>query len=146
MMHEKEIRNQALISLYYLCRLHKGRRELAVVSGAVPHLISMIKENSPLKEFASPIVLDLPMTGSKACFAIMWKESVFDLYIGLLRDPIWQSNALDSIAFWMSTKGESQRLNGTLIKPENFKPILRALSTRVSSNPPQFHDHSTTIS
>eukprot|EP01028_Stygiella_incarcerata_P009401 TRINITY_DN444_c0_g2_i1.p1 TRINITY_DN444_c0_g2~~TRINITY_DN444_c0_g2_i1.p1 ORF type:complete len:979 (+),score=280.63 TRINITY_DN444_c0_g2_i1:125-3061(+) len=136
--HITEIRNQALISLYYLCRLHKGRRELAVVSGVVPHLISMINENSPLKEFASPIVLDLPMTGSKACFAIMWKESVCDLYISLLRDPIWQSNAMDSIAFWMSTKGESQRLNGTLIKPENFKAILRALSTRVHP----FHPHS----
>lgn len=91
-----------MAALYNLCRLSRSRIEEAATAGVVPLLQDLIGRNTPLKQFALPILCDFAHA-SKTCRKMLWHHQVFDLYIDLLVDPFWNLSALESILSWYVT-------------------------------------------
>lgn len=50
---------QVLNALHNLCKINKRRQEQAAECGIIPHLMYFIKINSPLKQFALPLLCDM---------------------------------------------------------------------------------------
>ncbi|TPX37984.1 hypothetical protein SmJEL517_g00405 [Synchytrium microbalum] len=118
-----EICNQVLNTLFNLCRINKARQEAAAVAGVVPHLQHFIRTNSPLKQFALPVLCEMAHA-SAACRKILWKYDVMQTYLNLLRDAYWQVNALDAILAWLSE--ETSEVEPILIKPMNVDAMVGA--------------------
>jgi len=95
----QEIANHLYHTLYNLCRLNKSRQEEAAQAGIIPCLKRVSEINSPLRQFALPILCDLAGAG-KACRAALWMHDGLQLYIQLLTDPYFQVSALDAIFSW----------------------------------------------
>ena len=124
-----EIRNQSLIALYNLCRINKLRQEIAASNGLIPALKKIILSNSPLNQFALPMICDLAH-GSKKCLPELWKEDCATFYVNLLQYTYWQTNALESVSAWMSADvSEAVRLEGILRQPKSMEKIVRAFSS-----------------
>lgn len=51
--------NQVLSALHNLCKINKRRQEQAAESGIIPHLMHFIVTNSPLKQYALPLLCDM---------------------------------------------------------------------------------------
>lgn len=105
----QDVCNPVVNALYNLCRLSKSRQEEAALAGAVPLLQRLVQANSPLKQFALPILCDFAHA-SKTCRKLLWQHKIFALYIDLLEDPFWSLSALESILSWY--------------EPPLFKPML----------------------
>lgn len=61
-----------LQTLYNLSRLSRSRQEEAAQNGLLPLLQQVIKINSPLKEFALPLLCDMANAG-KSARRQLWK-------------------------------------------------------------------------
>ncbi|KAJ9117782.1 hypothetical protein QFC20_000061 [Naganishia adeliensis] len=67
-----EICSHVLQTLFNLCRLSRSRQEEAAQNGLLPLLQQIIKINSPLKEFALPLLCDMANAG-KSARRQLWK-------------------------------------------------------------------------
>ncbi len=79
-----EMHNHVLNALYNLCRLDQERQFLAAQAGAIPSLMYVILSQSPLRQFALPIVCDLAHV--KKARAELWRNRVVEFYLDLLQD------------------------------------------------------------
>ncbi|QRW20101.1 STE/STE11 kinase [Rhizoctonia solani] len=61
--HSAEIANHIFQTCFNLCRLNKGRQEEAAQAGIIPNLVRIAETDSPLKQFALPILCDLLVQG-----------------------------------------------------------------------------------
>lgn len=122
----QEICNPLVNALYNLCRLSKSRQEEAALAGAVPALQSLVNSNSPLKQFALPIICDFAHA-SKTCRKVLWQHKIFHLYINLLKDPFWNLAALEAILAWM--QDETARIEDALLEDTSVKALLKSFST-----------------
>lgn len=113
-------------ALYNLCRLSKSRQEEAALAGAVPALQSLVNGNSPLKQFALPIICDFAHA-SKTCRKVLWQHQIFHLYITLLKDPFWNLSALEAILAWM--QDETARVEDALLEDASVEALLNTFST-----------------
>ncbi|KAK4699243.1 hypothetical protein P7C70_g7019, partial [Phenoliferia sp. Uapishka_3] len=118
-----EIQNHVVNSLFNLCRLSKNRQEEAAAAGAVPILQSVVQGNSPLKQFALPILCDFAHA-SKTCRKILWQHDGVRFYLGLLKDPFWANPALDAIVSWL--QDETSRVEDCLLEGTAVDALLRA--------------------
>ncbi|KAL8290145.1 hypothetical protein RQP46_003084 [Phenoliferia psychrophenolica] len=118
-----EIQNHVVNSLFNLCRLSKNRQEEAAVAGAIPILQRVVQGNSPLKQFALPILCDFAHA-SKTCRKILWQHDGLPFYLGLLKDPFWANPALDAIVSWL--QDETSRVEDCLLEPTAVDALLRA--------------------
>lgn len=59
----QEIQNHAVNTLFNLCRLSSERQSEAAAAGAIPLLQRIVRDNSPLKQFALPILCDFAHAG-----------------------------------------------------------------------------------
>lgn len=86
--------------MYNLCRLSKQRIQEAAFSGLVPHLQYFIRIDSPLKQFALPIICD--MAHSKQARKELWKYEGVQFFLELLQTKFgsWQANAMDALSVW----------------------------------------------
>eukprot|EP01135_Chromosphaera_perkinsii_P007627 Nk52_evm83s914 gene=Nk52_evmTU83s914 len=116
-----EMHNQILNSLFNLCRINKTRQEEAASCGIIPHLKYFVSINSPLKQFALPIVCDLAYT-SRRTRTELRKHKGIELLLSLLKDPYWQVNALDALAAWL--KDDTNRVEETLSQSVNIEKIV----------------------
>lgn len=91
--------NHALNTLYNLCRLDQDRQYTAAQDGVVPHLMYVIESQSPLRQFALPVMCDLAHV--KRARAELWKHRAVEFYLDLLSDKYWMANALDSLSVWL---------------------------------------------
>lgn len=96
---EQEMSNHIFQTCYNLCRLNKSRQEEAAQAGIIPCLKRVIETSSPLKQFALPILCDLPSAG-KSCRTILWQQDGVSMYMKLLNDPYFQVSSLESILSW----------------------------------------------
>jgi len=94
-----EINNQILHSLFNLCTIEKTRQEKAARAGIIPHLQEIIRQDSPLKQFALPLICEIAHT--KKARQELWKHDGVKFYISLWDQQYpWQVQALDAIARW----------------------------------------------
>lgn len=125
-----DVHNQVLMTLYNVCRINKVRQEIAAESGVVPCLQRVILVNSPMNQFALPMLCDLAH-GSKKCLNELWRHDCVNFYLRILRRQYWQTNALDSLAVWISADlVERKRVESILKLPENVQKIVAAFSTK----------------
>ena len=95
----QEISSHLFQAVYSMTRLSRARQEEASSVGIIPLLRRVIRGQSPLKQFALPILCDLASAG-KTSRRLLWQHDGLQLYIGLLVDPYWRINALDAILAW----------------------------------------------
>ena len=84
--------------MYNMCKIDRDRQAEAAEAGIIPHLQHFIRTNSPLKQFALPIVCD--MAHCKPARPMLWKADGVDFYLELLKQSYWQVNALDGLNVW----------------------------------------------
>ena len=82
-----------------MCRINKRRQEDAAMHGLIPHLQLLILNDTPMKQFALPILCSLAYT-SAATRAELLKCGGAAFYINLLKENYWQTFALNSLAVW----------------------------------------------
>lgn len=97
--HFREISNQALNTMFNLCRLSKDRQEYAAVNGIIPVLLDIMQTDRPAKEFVLPILCDMAHSGSKGR-RFLWQNNGLDFYVSLLSERSWQVATLDAIFVW----------------------------------------------
>jgi hypothetical protein len=106
---------QALSALYNLCKINKTRQEQAAVAGIIPPLLALIREDSPLKQYALPLVCDMAHA-SRRTRAELWKNRGLEFYLDLLRDEDWQVAAMDSVAMWLAHDHEQRKVEPVLLE------------------------------
>ncbi|KAM0746355.1 kinase-like protein [Meredithblackwellia eburnea MCA 4105] len=117
-----EIQNHVVNALFNLCRLSKNRQEEAAVAGVIPILQRVVQANSPLKQFALPILCDFAHA-SKTCRKLLWQYDGLGFYLGLLKDPFWANPALDAIVSWLLD--ETSRVEDFLVEQTALDGLLR---------------------
>ncbi|KAG8846902.1 hypothetical protein FRB96_001747 [Tulasnella sp. 330] len=117
----QEISNHIFQTCFNLCRLNKLRQEEAAQAGIIPLLKRVIETNSPLKQFALPILCDLASAG-KSCRTLLWQHDGLSLYLQLLSDPYFQVSAMESIHFWL--QDETARVEDQLTRSDGVKALL----------------------
>ena len=115
--HSRELSNQILSTIYNLCRLSKRRQEDAAVNGIVPILIKIVKQDTPSKQFALPILCEMAHS-SRAARRELWQNKGLAFYISLLADQNWQVTALDAIFAWIQE--ETSRVEDYLVDSHDF--------------------------
>ncbi|KZV90279.1 hypothetical protein EXIGLDRAFT_837889 [Exidia glandulosa HHB12029] len=129
--HSTEISNHIFQTLYNLCRLNKSRQEEAAQAGIIPCLRRVSEGNSPLKQFALPILCDLASAG-KACRAALWQHDGLQMYLKLLSDPYFQVSALEAILSWL--QDETARVEDVLMQQPTLDTILKCfVSSKANS-------------
>ena len=124
--HGAEMANQVLNTMYNLCRLSKSRQEEAAQAGIIPQLMRVARNNSPLKQFALPILCDLAHAG-KTTRKMFWQHQGLEFYLKLLEDPYWQVSALESILVWL--QDETHRVEEVLLHPSSIDSLLCLFTT-----------------
>lgn len=92
-------KNHIVPCIFNMCRINKRRQEDAVMHGLIPHLQSLILNDSQMKQFALPILCSLAYT-SATTRAELLKCGGAAFYINLLKENYWQTFALNSLAVW----------------------------------------------
>lgn len=95
----QEVSNHIFQTCFNLCRLNKSRQEAAAQAGIIPCLQRVAETQSPLKQFALPILCDMASAG-KSCRELLWQHDGLNMYLKLLEDPYFQVSALESIISW----------------------------------------------
>ncbi|GAA6044474.1 hypothetical protein JCM8097_000899, partial [Rhodosporidiobolus ruineniae] len=117
-----EIQNHAVNTLFNLCRLSKARQEEAAAADAVPLLQQIVRDNSPLKQFALPILCDFAHAG-KVCRKLLWHNDGVAFYLQLLKDTFWVNPALEAILAWL--QDEPTRVEECLLQPLAIEALVR---------------------
>lgn len=130
----KEVKKEALATLYNLCKVSKARQEEAAMSGAVPYLKQVGSLNDQMKQLAVPLLCGM-VHASKQTRAKLLKHNVLELYLRLLEDRQWNIVALEAVASWMAV--EPTVVLPRLLKKETVDRIVGALkaSSEAGSGP-----------
>ncbi|KAJ3823551.1 kinase-like protein [Lentinula raphanica] len=124
--HSTEMSNHIFQTCFNLCRLNKSRQEEAAQAGIIPCLQRVAETQSPLKQFALPILCDMASAG-KSCRMLLWQHNGLNMYLRLLEDPYFQVSALESILSWL--QDEPARVEDELMKPDAMRAILDCFVT-----------------
>ncbi|KAF8746478.1 Serine/Threonine protein kinase, catalytic domain, partial [Rhizoctonia solani] len=123
--HSAEIANHIFQTCFNLCRLNKGRQEEAAQAGIIPNLVRIAETDSPLKQFALPILCDFASAG-KSCRTYLWQQNGLELYLRLLSDPYFQVSALEAILAWL--QDETSRVEDFLIQADSLEALLKCFT------------------
>ncbi|ORX91461.1 hypothetical protein K493DRAFT_50780 [Basidiobolus meristosporus CBS 931.73] len=118
-----ETSNQILNVMFNLCHINKNRQEIAAGSGLIPHLQHFVEMNSPMRQFALPILCQMAHAG-RICRYALQRHNGLQLYISLLLDPYWQVNAMEAILVWV--QDEPTAVEAVLLLPDNIRTIIKA--------------------
>ncbi|OWZ14346.1 STE/STE11/CDC15 protein kinase [Phytophthora megakarya] len=117
----KEVENIVLQSMFYLCRINRNRQTHAAQAGVIPLLIKVVRNSSPLKQFALPILCDLAHA-SPTARAHLWTYDSVTLFLEILEDKYWQIDAIKSISVWLVH--DTFKMENVLLVPENLMKIM----------------------
>ncbi|KAJ3790145.1 armadillo-type protein [Lentinula aff. detonsa] len=125
-LHSTEMSNHIFQTCFNLCRLNKSRQEEAAQAGIIPCLQRVAETQSPLKQFALPILCDMASAG-KSCRMLLWQHDGLSMYLRLLEDPYFQVSALESILSWL--QDEPARVEDELMRPTAIRSVLDCFVT-----------------
>ncbi|GAA6014456.1 hypothetical protein JCM11491_007060 [Sporobolomyces phaffii] len=118
-----EIQNHSLHTLFNLCRLSKSRQEEAASFGAIPILQKVVVDNSPLKQFALPILYDFAHLDSRLTRKSLWQHDGLSFYLRLLSTDTYSINAaLEAVLAWL--QDEPTRVGDCLLEPEAVHSLV----------------------
>ncbi|CAI5725566.1 unnamed protein product [Hyaloperonospora brassicae] len=118
---QKEVENVVLQSMFYLCRINRNRQTRAAQAGVIPSLIKVVRNSSPLKQFALPILCDLAHSSSTAR-THLWEYDSVTLFLALLEDKYWQVDAIKSISVWLVH--DAVKMENVLLVSENLTKLM----------------------
>ncbi|XP_019454258.1 PREDICTED: MAP3K epsilon protein kinase 1-like [Lupinus angustifolius] len=118
-----EIRHEVLNALFNLCKINKRRQEQAAENGIIPHLLQFITSNSPLRQYALPLLCDMAHA-SRNSREQLRAHGGLDVYLNLLEDQIWSVTALDSIAICLAHDNDNKKVEQALLKKDAVQKLV----------------------
>ena len=126
-----DCQQQTLLSMYYLTQIKASRQEQAGLNGIVPDLRRFIESDSPLKQFAYPILFQLAKTSRRVRVELK-KQEMVSFYLHVVRSELyWRSAAIECLALWLSE--DSARVGWMLCQPVHVNTLLEAFLTSANS-------------
>ena len=126
-----DCQQQTLLSMYYLTQIKSSRQEQAGLNGIVPDLKRFIESDSPLKQFAYPILFQLAKT-SKRVRTELKKQEMVGFYLNVVRQELyWRSAAIECLAIWLSE--DSARVGWMLCQPVAVNTLIDVFLTTSNS-------------
>ncbi|KAF3548605.1 hypothetical protein DY000_02004127 [Brassica cretica] len=119
-----QIHHEVLSSLFNLCKINKRRQEQAAENGIIPHLMLFIMSDSPLKQYALPLLCDMAHA-SRNSREQLRAHGGLDVYLSLLDDEYWSVIALDSIAVCLAQDNDNNhKVEQALHKNEAIQKLV----------------------
>ncbi|KAF1885251.1 hypothetical protein Lal_00029140 [Lupinus albus] len=120
-----ELKEGSLVlnALFNLCKINKRRQEQAAENGIIPHLLQFITSNSPLRQYALPLLCDMAHA-SRNSREQLRAHGGLDVYLNLLEDQIWSVTALDSIAICLAHDSDNKKVEQALLKKDAVQKLV----------------------
>lgn len=115
---------KVLHALFNLCKINKRRQEQAAENGIIPHLMHIIMTDSPLKQYALPLLCDMAHA-SRNSREQLRAHGGLDVYLSLLDDVFWSVTALDSIAVCLAHDNDNRKVEQALLKKEAVQKLVK---------------------
>ena len=126
-----DCQQQTLLSMYYLTQIKASRQEQAGLNGIVPDLKRFIDSDSPLKQFAYPILFQLAKTSRRVRVELK-KQEMVSFYLNVVRTELyWRSAAIECLAIWLSE--DSARVGWMLCQPVAVNTLIDVFLTTGNS-------------
>ncbi|XP_027179059.1 MAP3K epsilon protein kinase 1-like isoform X2 [Coffea eugenioides] len=119
-----QIHHEVLHALFNLCKINKRRQEQAAENGIIPHLMQFIMSDSPLKQYALPLLCDMAHA-SRNSREQLRAHGGLDVYLSLLEDELWSVTALDSIAVCLAHDNDSKKVEQALLKKDAVQKLVK---------------------
>ncbi|KAJ3681199.1 hypothetical protein LUZ60_015688 [Juncus effusus] len=119
-----QIHHEVLNALFNLCKINKRRQEQAAENGIIPHLMNFIISDSPLKQYALPLLCDMAHA-SRNSREQLRAHGGLDVYLSLLEDEAWAGAALDSIAVCLAHDNDLRKVEQALLKKEAIVRMVK---------------------
>ncbi|VVA96879.1 unnamed protein product [Arabis nemorensis] len=118
-----QIHHEVLCALFNLCKINKRRQEQAAENGIIPHLLLFIMSDSPLKQYALPLLCDMAHA-SRNSREQLRAHGGLDVYLSLLDDEYWSVVALDSIAVCLAQDNDNRKVEQALLKKDAIQKLV----------------------
>ncbi|GFP92560.1 serine/threonine-protein kinase sepa [Phtheirospermum japonicum] len=118
-----QIHHEVLNALFNLCKINKRRQEQAAENGIIPHLMHFIMSDSPLKQYALPLLCDMAHA-SRNSREQLRAHGGLDVYLSLLEDELWSVTALDSIAVCLAHDNENRKVEQALLRKDAVQKLV----------------------
>lgn len=99
--HYKEVLNTVCPSLYNCCYLNHTKEIEVIKLGILPIFKNLYKINLPSRQFVLPLLCEFVYCDGYVR-QMLGKYDILNVYLSLLVDPYWHSNAMDSLLYWAS--------------------------------------------
>ncbi|KAL4638262.1 hypothetical protein ACB092_03G134800 [Castanea dentata] len=119
-----QIHHEVLNALFNLCKINKRRQEQAAENGIIPHLMQFIMLDSPLKQYALPLLCDMAHA-SRNSREQLRAHGGLDVYLSLLEDEFWSVTALDSIAVCLALDNDNKKVEQALLKKDAVQNLVK---------------------
>ncbi|XAR64021.1 Non-specific serine/threonine protein kinase [Bertholletia excelsa] len=119
-----QIHHEVLHALFNLCKINKRRQEQAAENGIIPHLMHFIMSDSPLKQYALPLLCDMAHA-SRNSREQLRAHGGLDVYLSLLEDNLWSVTALDSIAVCLAHDNDNRKVEQALLKKDAVQKLVK---------------------
>ncbi|KAG8043791.1 hypothetical protein GUJ93_ZPchr0458g22664 [Zizania palustris] len=119
-----QIHSEVLNALFNLCKINKRRQEQAAENGIIPHLMNFVMSDSPLRQYALPLLCDMAHA-SRNSREQLRAHGGLDVYLNLLEDDAWACTALDSIAVCLSHDNDHRKVEQALLKKEAIQKLVK---------------------
>ncbi|XP_065869457.1 MAP3K epsilon protein kinase 1-like [Euphorbia lathyris] len=120
----EQIHHEVLNALFNLCKINKRRQEQAAENGIIPHLMNIIITDSPLKQYALPLLCDMAHA-SRNSREQLRAHGGLDVYLSLLDDVFWSVTALDSIAVCLAHDNDNRKVEQALLKKDAVQKLVK---------------------
>ncbi|XP_062183894.1 MAP3K epsilon protein kinase 1-like isoform X2 [Phragmites australis] len=119
-----QIHSEVLNALFNLCKINKRRQEQAAENGIIPHLMNFVMSDSPLRQYALPLLCDMAHA-SRNSREQLRAHGGLDVYLNLLEDDAWACTALDSIAVCLAHDNDHRKVEQVLLKKEAIQKLVK---------------------
>ncbi|XP_018493187.1 MAP3K epsilon protein kinase 1 isoform X2 [Raphanus sativus] len=118
-----QIHHEVLSALFNLCKINKRRQEQAAENGIIPHLMLFVMSDSPLKQYALPLLCDMAHA-SRNSREQLRAHGGLDVYLSLLDDEYWSVIALDSIAVCLAQDNDNRKVEQALLNDDAIYTLV----------------------
>eukprot|EP00937_MAST-01D_sp_MAST-1D-sp2_P002725 g2725.t1 len=119
--HAKAWQHHVIHALFYLCRINKRRQEQAVRADLIAPLMQIVRQRSPLRQFALPVLCDLAHA-SRVTRAHLWAHSAVDMFLDLLEQDYWGTEAFSSLHIWLVN--DLVNVETILLRPASLQKLV----------------------
>ncbi|KAI3698359.1 hypothetical protein L2E82_41850 [Cichorium intybus] len=119
-----QIHHEVLNALFNLCKINKRRQEQAAENGIIPHLMRFIMSDSPLRQYALPLLCDMAHA-SRNSREQLRAHGGMDVYLSLLEDQLWSVTALDSIAVCLAHDNDNKKVEQALLRKDAIQKLVK---------------------